>query len=919
EDDPRDENASEYRLYSTGLPSIDIGLAASGDPLDVVIVPEYLVTGTVLMESGFPMDNSTVWLRNEAGDDFYPLATDENGTFAEYIAAGEWFVEVSDYIADSNETEIFRDVLILDGAVTDLNWKTKTALNVTMQLKESLTDSNITATRITAVSLDGLGNVSLGPSDNEGIINEVLMPGNWTLMLNRTDTLEMWSLDVGIYNSADTVVGNTWDVGAVYVDKHVLVGGKIFWDLNEDDIPNSGEGIDSVNVSISSESGFSENLTTDEDGTWKLFVPIRENYTVVAEKAGFDSVTYEDGNTSFYVVNDTHESRDFEMSAGLVEVSGNVTDILGATTRLDGATITLYPASGIVRDAIVIQDVVFDNDVLSWNASIEPGNWIVVVEGTDVDENGGGIAIGLLEASVQEGATLDLVMEKGGLISISTTWLTIDSVEFHAGDVSEGVDVEIDLGDGVAWEVPFDSNGEIEMILPAGSVSFDSEFESIQHDLNLAMEYNAGLTVEVIQDTAEDRLLEFTRRVNSDLVVEIISVDAETADFDPSDLTDLTAKEDGNGYKVITMKLSLTYEGTEISDTFTASGSTGVTQDAEFWTIEYKNSTGDWTEAMDVAMGIGMNNSDSDQLLYTEVDVRVTLPLKNQSQTYDDGHAVNMRFTADAGASEASARVFIPQQYNISLVDAPESIGVGVGDETIVTLRIVNNGNGDDTVTVESGLSCEGWTVAPPISNVTVAASSERSQSFTIYAPADAAAEDECPVSFTANSEGDFAEQSQSTTAIISVAKLVIDEGGVEPRNADAKANADGQFIIPIRNDGFLTAGDVIVYLAADELGNTVYPQQQVTITVPANGVAYASFDYSDLPPGDARLKVTLDVIGTPTHDDSDESAIITIKFSNIADEDGESDWLVVVIILLTGLVMYGGYKTARRGSSGRF
>ena len=149
-------------------------------------------------------------------------------------------------------------------------------------------------------------------------------------------------------------------------------------------------------------------------------------------------------------------------------------------------------------------------------------------------------------------------------------------------------------------------------------------------------------------------------------------------------------------------------------------------------------------------------------------------------------------------------------------------------------MRIVNDGNGDDSVTVESQLSCEGWTVAPPISNVTVAANSERSQSFTIYAPADAAAEDECPVSFTANSEGDFEEQSQSTNAIISVAKLVIDEGGVEPRNADAKANADGQFIIPIRNDGFLTASDVTVYLEADELGNTVYPEQEVTITVPA-------------------------------------------------------------------------------------
>ena len=126
-----------------------------------------------------------------------------------------------------------------------------------------------------------------------------------------------------------------------------------------------------------------------------------------------------------------------------------------------------------------LDSATYEDETLSWSAQIQPGNWIVVVEGTDVDENGGGIAIGLLEASVQEGATLDLVMEKGGLISISTTWLTIDSDEFHAGDVADGVEVEIDLGDG-AWEVPFDSNGEIEMILPAGSISFDSEFESIR-------------------------------------------------------------------------------------------------------------------------------------------------------------------------------------------------------------------------------------------------------------------------------------------------------------------------------------------------------------------------------------------------------------------------------------------------------
>ena len=919
EDDPRDENASDYRLYSTGLPNIDIGLAASGEPLEVMIVPEYLVSGTVLMESGFPMDNSTVWLRNAAGDDFYPLVTDENGTFAEYVSHGEWYVEVAEYIADSNETEIFRGVLNIDSAISDIVWKTKTAMVVNIQLQEELTNSNITATRITAVSLDGLGNVSLGPSDNSGMISEVLMPGNWTLMLNRTETLESWTLEEGIHNSADSMVNNSWEAGVVSIQKSVLIGGKVFWDLDENDTPSSGEGIEEVNVSITSQSGFNQNVTTDAEGVWKLFVPIRDNYSVVAQKSGFATVNYTDGNNTFYTVNDTHESRDFEMSAGFVSVSGNVTDILGTSTRLDGATVTLYPASGIVRDSITITSTTYANDTLSWSGSIQPGDWIVVVEGTDSDENGGGIAIGLLEASVQDGASIDLVMEKGGLLAVSTSWLSIESEQFHAGDVTDGVEVELDLGDGVEWNMEFDSNGELEMVLPAGNVILDSDFETVQHELNLTMEYTAGLSVDVIQDTAEDRIMEFTRRVNSDLVVEVISIGEDTAVFDSSDLSEMTAIEDGDGYKVITMKLSLTYEGTEISDQFTVSGGLGVTQDAEFWSIEFLNSTGEWTDVMDVTMGIGNNNSDTSQLLTTEVEARVNLPLQNQSQTYDDGHAVNMRFTADGGPNEVSVRVNVPQQYNISLNDAPAGIGVGVGDETLVTLRIVNDGNGDDTVSVQSSLSCEGWQVTPGLSNITVAAGSERSQSFTIFAPADASSEESCMVEFTADSEGEFETQTQSTNAIISVANLVIDEGGVEPRNAEAKANADGQFIIPIRNDGFLTAQDVIVYLQADELGDTDYPQKQVTITVPANGVAYASFDYSDLPPGDARLKVTLDVIGTPTHEDSDSSAIITIKFSNMADEDGESGWLTVVIILLTGLVLYGGFKTAKKGSSGRF
>ena len=109
--------------------------------------------------------------------------------------------------------------------------------------------------------------------------------------------------------------------------------------------------------------------------------------------------------------------------------------------------------------------------------------------------------------------------------------------------------MELDLGDGVEWNMEFDSNGELEMVLPAGNVILDSDFETVQHELNLTMEYTAGLSVDVIQDTAEDRIMEFTRRVNSDLVVEVISIGEDTAVFDSSDLSEMTAIEDGDGYK----------------------------------------------------------------------------------------------------------------------------------------------------------------------------------------------------------------------------------------------------------------------------------------------------------------------------------------------------------------------------------
>ena len=78
-------------------------------------------------------------------------------------------------------------------------------------------------------------------------------------------------------------------------------------------------------------------------------------------------------------------------------------------------------------------------------------------------------------------------MEFGGHILITTEWNTFDLTPKHAGEVTgDAVEVEIDLGDGLVWLQTVDSaTGELDLILPIGSVDFDSEFSTIQHDMLL--------------------------------------------------------------------------------------------------------------------------------------------------------------------------------------------------------------------------------------------------------------------------------------------------------------------------------------------------------------------------------------------------------------------------------------------------
>ena len=54
-------------------------------------------------------------------------------------------------------------------------------VEISLTLKEDLTGENITDVRITAVSNDGYGNITLKPSNSTGFVDKI-MPGSWNFL-----------------------------------------------------------------------------------------------------------------------------------------------------------------------------------------------------------------------------------------------------------------------------------------------------------------------------------------------------------------------------------------------------------------------------------------------------------------------------------------------------------------------------------------------------------------------------------------------------------------------------------------------------------------------------------------------------------------------------------------------------------------
>ena len=119
------------------------------------------------------------------------------------------------------------------------------------------------------------------------------MPGVWSLTLEKNGIDRIWSVDSNEENTFDTAdaVDNILNLSTVTADVSVRIGGRVYWDINEDGEVQIIEWIKDANLTITSENNpdFTEQLSTNVDGIWELYVPVDDTYNITVTKEGYST------------------------------------------------------------------------------------------------------------------------------------------------------------------------------------------------------------------------------------------------------------------------------------------------------------------------------------------------------------------------------------------------------------------------------------------------------------------------------------------------------------------------------------------------------------------------------------------------------------------------------------------------------
>jgi uncharacterized membrane protein len=352
-------------------------------------------------------------------------------------------------------------------------------------------------------------------------------------------------------------------------------------------------------------------------------------------------------------------------------------------------------------------------------------------------------------------------------------------------------------------------------------------------------------------------------------------------------------------------------------DVFAVSGEMGLAQDSDLWSVQFYNETSEaYEDSISVALGIG--DSTTEAVLSQNVKVQITLPDVADAWKLTNGHRMTMRLQTDLGeSSQASVKVFVPQTYGFTVSEATEEVGMSALVERQFSFDLTNDGNGQDSFTIElleSGIP-DDWSVTPMTSTLTLNKDETRTQQFTVFAPA-SYAEGDFDLTVYVNSENEDIDREEVVVSIQKATiKLTLDTAEIATAS-DLIAGQDGAVRIPVKNTGLLDAPSVIVYLTPPNGA-----EMSQTISVPAGGEGVAVFEGFNFNAGNQRFDYRMEVAGAESEsvEEIPEDDDFALEYNIESSADGESAWMTLLIALLAILVVYGGVKTARSRGGTKF
>ena len=924
--DPRSENATDYNtLLSVSNGVIEIGIGSDAQTVELGFQPEWYTSISLVNESGGPMSNWTVYFEDaEDESNQFSLDTDENGTIVEYLPEGDWIAYVNDFILDDGDDsnddplQTFRAAFTVDSLTSGvpIQWQAVESAQFNITLVEAGSGELLSGFTVTAVSNDGLGEFPIGPSDEDGVIDASLMPGAWTLELNRTEGQMRWILED---HSMNLVSGSSNSEMNLSLDKWVEIAGNLFRDIDANEMWSYSEGIEGANVTVSSENFGPVYLETGAIGTWRVFVPVNSTYDILATKDG-----YSNGSLSMdvdYVAN----TSDIEMFAGVVTISGLVDHILPSqwSQIADDVELVLIPESGLSYDRVIpIKQTPNGTWTGEWNAEVDPGNWLIYAE-YDGSE-GRFAALASIDAQVGLGGEANTTLSTASVLHISTKWFDYDQTERTLGDsdlIESGANLVFSSAQVFDWNQTVDSNGQISLLLPAGDYSFSGSFTTIERGVN--MTYNGGKSAEVVGGGVEspEQMVLFSVREDHSISFTVgdshVGVNQSTMDSD-----DFTILDDGDEYEYVVgeINLEMVYNGNRPEDDFllTIEMNGG---DAEFWTVEVWNGTDEdgvdvWEISRPFTMGLDSNTTQ-------DLRLRITPANKSVAESYDSGHSMLIRMThTDQTFNEYELKLFVPQSFGYELLsEADDMIGITPGYDETYSIEFQNKGNGDDTYTVEiSDLPVEYalWSVTGP-STVTVGPGIVQAYSLNIHAPdlPSIGDNDEFDIYVTFTSENNVSYEAIKLKIKATTPQIEFGDAGTlgQSQSGFAVMNTVTQLYVDVENTGDVDARAVTV----EVLDDSESPQVVATATldVPMNETVQFVFD---IPAVDQQgsIDYTFRVNGTDDLTDLPDEKMLKVNYQPQVSKEA-NDYLGLVVLLFVIAILFLFWKFGGRMSSQAF